>query len=123
VSIQRAAMACPLRVLGVPRTGASSPKEGKNMENRVGDEVPSEAEAEKLVKDIEAIGKRTTTAGYTALVPAMGADPELENEMKPALEALGGRSQAEATRAKAGVMSRSRGRPGAGAARPLRRAK
>jgi len=30
-----------------------------------------------------------TTAGYTALVRAMGADPTLENELKPAMEAFG----------------------------------
>lgn len=145
------------------------------MENRVGDEVPSEVEAAKLVKDIEAIGKKVdkygvdlspdershvlkppdgsdsvtqliaklvakykvtlpgvsademladmtlaqrlipaanaiaaverkvqdsilqanserwaaTTAAYTALVRAMGANPALENELKPALEFFG----------------------------------
>jgi hypothetical protein len=145
------------------------------MENRVGDEVPSEVEAMKLVKDIEAIGKRidkygvdlspdersralkppdgseattqlmaklvakykltlpgvaademladlalaqrlgpvvmaiaalerkvqdavlqanherwsATTAAYTALVRAMGANPALENELKPAMEFFG----------------------------------
>lgn len=30
-----------------------------------------------------------TTAGYTALVRAMGADASLENELKPAMEAFG----------------------------------
>lgn len=145
------------------------------MENQVGDEVPSEAEADKLVKEVEALGKKlskyggslspedrryaakppdgseattqliarlitkhgvklpgvsaedmladltlvqrltpvlaaistleravqdivlqanserwsATTAGYTALVRAMGADASLENEMKPALDAFG----------------------------------
>lgn len=145
------------------------------MDNRVGDELPSETEAEKLVKDVEAIAKKidkygdslspderqralkppdgsepiteliasliakhkvslpgvgaddmladltlarrlapltraiahlerkvqdvvlqanaerwaATTAGYTTLVRAMGANPELENEMKPALQFFG----------------------------------
>ena len=145
------------------------------MENRVGEDVPSEVEAAKLVKDIEAIGKKVdhygvdltpdergralkppdgseavtqliaklvakykvalpgvaademladlalaqrlapaanaiaalerkvqdtilqanserwsaTTAAYTALVRAMGANPALENELKPAMEFFG----------------------------------